>query len=118
MLMEHYYRAEPVHERFDFAPSQFTRSHHRSIRLISPCLPFSLASQDEAAMSIGSAERAFSAYLILAFVNNTLSINMVIILCRILLYSCTRYWISYIIIDDNHCSKEIHEAMIFISSGR
>jgi hypothetical protein len=66
----------------------------------------------------GEIERAFSAYLILAFVNNTLSIIVVIILCRILLYSCTRYWVSYIIIDDNHCSKEIHEVMVFISSGR
>jgi hypothetical protein len=66
----------------------------------------------------GESERAFPAYLILAFVNNTLSINVVIIFCRILLYSCTRYWVSDIIVDKNHCPKEIHEEMIFISSGR
>jgi hypothetical protein len=66
----------------------------------------------------GEIERAFPAYLILAFVNNTLYINVVINLCRILLYSCTRYWISYIIIPDNHCSKEIREVVVFMCSGR
>jgi hypothetical protein len=50
----------------------------------------------------GEIERAFPAYLILVFVNNTLSINVVINLCRILWYSCTRYWVSYIIIHDNY----------------
>jgi hypothetical protein len=66
----------------------------------------------------GEIERAFPAYFILVFVNNILSINVVINLCRILWYSCTRYWVSYIIIHDNYCSKEIHEVMVFIRSGR
>jgi hypothetical protein len=63
-------------------------------------------------------ERAFSAYLILTFVNNTYSINMVIIFYRILLYSCTRYWVSYIITNDNHCSKEIYEVVVLLCSEK
>jgi hypothetical protein len=66
----------------------------------------------------GEIERAFPAYFILAFVNNTLSINVVINLCRILLYSCTKYWVSYIIIPINHYSKEICEVVVLMCSGR
>jgi hypothetical protein len=66
----------------------------------------------------GPTERAFPAYLILAFVNNTLSINVVINLYMILLCSCTRYLVSYIIIPVNHCSNEICEVVVLLCSGR
>jgi hypothetical protein len=33
---------------------------------------------------------------------------------RILLYSCTRYWVSFVILDNHYCPEEILEEMVLL----